>query len=159
MDGDTRVTTINDGEWFPANFDTPHNLSIISVIKIKDESSFSWNVSYNRGRPITAVVSSYNLGETVVPNFSERNAFRIPDYFRIDLSLTVTNEVLRKVRKEPKKEGYRSSLTFSVYNLLGRRNAFSVFFRKPDDFGLIPLPHKLSVLGTAFPAITYNFKF
>ena len=159
VDGDSRETTINNGEWFPANFDTPHNLSIISVIKIKDESSFSWNVSYNRGRPITAVVSSYNLGETVVPNFSERNAFRIPDYFRIDLSLTVTNEVLRRVKKEPKKEGYRSSLTFSVYNLLGRRNAFSVFFRKPDDFGLIPLPHKLSVLGTAFPAITYNFKF
>ena len=50
-----------------------------------------------------------------------------------------------------------NSLTFSVYNVYGRKNAYSVFF-KQKAFEKVTA-YRIAVLGTIFPAVTYNFKF
>jgi hypothetical protein len=49
-----------------------------------------------------------------------------------------------------------SSWTFAVYNLTGRKNAYSVFFR--SEGGQIN-GYKLSIFAQPIPTITYNFKF
>jgi len=141
--------SINAGEWFPSNYNKPHNLNLVLNKSMRRQSAFSLIFSFNTGRPFTAIESSYIAGGTVVPVFSERNKYKIPNYFRMDLSFTIGN-IINKLE---------DSLVFSVYNLLGRDNAYSLFYQRPGTNFFIPKPYKLSVLGTALPSLTYNFKF
>lgn len=160
IEGENPDEVINDGNWYPANFDRTHNFSWVSTVQLRGASSFNWNVVYSSGRPINGIVTNYRIGSTVIPHFSGRNEFRIPDYFRLDLSFTFGRDILKAdTRKKLEGRNYEGTLTIGIYNILSRKNAFSVFFKRPDDLTLIPRPHRLTVLGAAFPNITYNFKF
>lgn len=139
---------VNNGEWYPAPYDQPHQVDLISNISLGNGSSFGLNVNYRRGRPFTALETSYETEEAVIPLFSYRNQYRIPDYFRMDISLTLGSIV----------KSWDDQLVFSVYNLLGRENAFSIFYQRPDGV-FIPKPYKLAVLGAAFPSLSYNVEF
>lgn len=138
---------INGGEWYPANYDVPHNLTIISNYKFTRRFNFSLNLSYRTGRPTTLPIAQYVLRNNVLAFYSDRNQFRIPDYFRLDFAMNLEGN--HKVAKRG-----HSSWAFSVYNLTGRRNAYSVFSRAID--GNIDT-YRLSIFGTAIPTLTYNF--
>ena len=142
--------SVNGGEWFPADFDTPHNISLTGQWKIRKRSSLGVNFVYRSGRPVTAPIGLYELYPNWnLPAFSERNQFRIPAYHRIDLSYTLDNQVVKRQR-------FKSEFVFSVYNLYSRKNAFSVFFQNTPR-GL--LAQQLAVLGTILPTVSYNFRF
>lgn len=141
--------TINDGAWYPSNYNKPHIFNLVLNRHYRKGSAFSFLVSYNTGRPFTAVESSYISSGTVVPVFSTRNKYQIPNYLRVDLSFTIGN-VIRKID---------DSLVFSIYNLFGRDNAYSVFYQRPASNYFIPKTYQLSILGSALPSLTYNFKF
>jgi hypothetical protein len=94
------------------------------------------------------LVANYLAGSVAIPVYSERNQYRIPDYWRLDVSITINN-VFNKIE---------DNLTFSVYNLLARRNAYSVFYQQPAG-APVPQGYKLAILGSALPSITYNFSF
>ena len=113
---------------------------------------FSLNFTYRSGRPFTGLISNYEQNHSPIPHFSERNRYRISDYIRLDISLLLAG-------KEKPNKKYSSNLALSVYNLLGRKNAFSVFYKLPDERIVIPKAFQLSVLGAPFPAVTYNFSF
>jgi hypothetical protein len=150
---------INNGDWFPSSYDQPHSLSLVAKRRLGKESSFGLNVTYKTGRPITAITSSFNDGSTSIPVFSERNEYRIPDYFRIDVSFTVAENIWKNRTVDPNRR-YRDSMTIAFYNVLSRDNAFSVFYRRPDDeTALFPKAFKLSVLGAIIPSLTYNFSY
>ena len=148
--GNKASTTINDGAWFPSNFDSPSNLNLNFKYQINRRHLFAANFTYREGRPITAPVAGYVIGSTEVPHFSPRNLFRIPHYHRLDLAYTINRNAIRKKR-------YDGSLTFSIYNIYFRKNAFSVFFKNTP--GVFARAFRLAVLGTAFPAVTYNIEF
>jgi outer membrane receptor for ferrienterochelin and colicin len=137
-------------DWFPAKFDRPHNLNLVVDWTVNRRSRFGLVFNFTSGRPITAPVSSYNLGNVVVPNYSSRNEYRIPNYHRLDLSYTYKRSAVKQSR-------FQDSITFSIYNVYSRRNAFSVFFRKESNQPA--KAYRLSVLGSAFPSITYTFEF
>lgn len=138
---------INLGEYYPANFDKPHDVTLVLNYNASRRFKISTNFTYSTGRPITVPVSKYSFGNILsVLNYSERNQFRIPDYHRLDLSVTLKPGH----RKENKLKG---EWVFSIYNVYGRKNPYSVFFRQSGN------AFQLSVLGTIFPSITYNFKF
>ena len=141
--------SINNGEWYPSNYNKPHTFNLVIDRKLLNKGALSLIFTYNSGRPLTAIESSYIVGGTVVPVYSERNKYTIPSYFRVDLSITIGN-VIKKID---------DSLVFSLYNMFGRSNAYSVFYQRPANNYFIPKPYKLSVLGAALPSITYNFKF
>lgn len=142
---------ISGGAWFPSNFDAPHNLSTTLVYKMNNRHKFAINFTYHTGRPITAPTGFFNTTDnTRIPIYSERNAVRIPDYHRLDITYT-----LGQGHRRNKK--WRNYWTFGVYNLYGRRNAYSVFFTQ-NAFSNVQA-NRLSVLGSVFPAITYNFRF
>jgi hypothetical protein len=141
--------TINDGDWYPSNYNKPHTFNLVMSRGSRKGGAFSFLVSYNTGRPFTAVETSYIVGGTVVPVYSQRNQYKIPNYLRFDVSFTIGN-VIRKLD---------DSLVFSVYNLFGRDNAYSVFYQRPASNYFIPKAYKLAVLGAAMPSLTYNFKF
>ena len=141
---------INEGDWYPAFFDQPHQLNLAASFRPNKRNLFSANFTFSSGRPITAPVGDYFIGGTLIPHYSPRNQFRIPDYHRLDIAYTLDPQVIRK-RK------FKSTFTFSIYNVYLRKNAFSVFFERTDKF--IPDAFRLAILGTAFPSITYNFRF
>ena len=152
MEGDTPEETISGGEWYPANFDRPHELSAAFTYTGEDPRvSWNFNFVYRSGRPVTFPVSKFVIEDISVANFSERNQFRIPDYHRLDLSLRLDLE-----RRENR--GWNASWTFALFNVYGRRNAYSIFFGRKDG-GAVPQAYKLSVFGTVFPSLTYTFEF
>lgn len=148
--GATPETTINNGDWFPSNFDSPHNLNLVFKYQVNRRHLFSANFTYRKGRPITAPVAAYSIGTVEIPHFSPRNLFRIPDYHRLDLAYTFNRNAVRTKR-------FKGSLTISMYNIYFRKNAFSIFFRR--SAGSPANAFRLAVLGTAFPSVTYNFNF
>ena len=140
---------INNGAYYPSNFDQPHNLSVITNYKFNQRINMTLNFNYHTGRPTTLPFAQYQLNGQVVPFFTDRNQFRIPDYIRFDLAINLEGN--HKVDKLA-----HGSWSFSVYNLLGRANAFSVFTESGD--GNLEV-FKLSVFAQPIPTITYNFKF
>jgi hypothetical protein len=140
---------INGNEWFPSNYDQPHEVNFILSRKMYPRGLLNLSINYSTGRPVSAVTASYILnGGLLVPDYSRRNQYRIPDYFRVDLSYTVEKVFSKK----------GDSLNFSIYNLLGRRNAYSVFWRKDGDSQDLR-PYRLAILGSIFPSITYSIRF
>ena len=148
--GSFPAETINGGKWYPSNFDKPHQLSLVGRCQINPRNIFNFSFTYNSGRPITEPLSYYSLNGVVIPHFSDRNSFRIRDYHRLDLAYTIDNS-------KAKLKGWRGSLTFSVYNIYARKNPFSVYFKR-NNIGQVSA-YELAVLGTAMPAMTYNFTF
>ena len=140
--------TVNRGEWFPANFDKPHDLTTVLNYKVTRRLSFSGNMTYSTGRPITFPVAQYNFGNSNRVYYSDRNAYRIPDYFRIDLGVNIEGN--HKVKKLA-----HSSWSFSVYNVLGRRNPYSIYFVAEN--GNIQ-GYQLSIFGRPFATVTYEFR-
>jgi len=140
---------INSGKWFPANFDKPNDLIITFNYIFSRRFSISSNYTWSTGRPITYPVATYQMYDNVLIHYSDRNKYRIPDYSRLDLSFQV-NGNLRSHRM------IHPNWTFSVYNLLGRQNVYSIYFKKVGD---IYTGYKLSVFGRAIPSVTYSFDF
>ncbi|WP_370637433.1 TonB-dependent receptor domain-containing protein [Flagellimonas sp. HMM57] len=140
---------INNGDFFPSNFDKPHDLSLVANYKFSKRFSFSTNFTYQTGRPVTVPVGSFTFDNSEFVVFSDRNSFRIPDFYRLDIGLNIEGN--HKVKKLA-----HSFFTISVYNVLGRNNPFSVFFLTED--GEVR-GQKTSIFTIPVPAITYNFKF
>ncbi|WP_303312456.1 TonB-dependent receptor [Hymenobacter sp. BT730] len=140
---------VNGGKFYPSNFDKPHDFMLVSNYRFSRRFSASFNMNYSTGRPITLPLAKYQVGNTVRVYYSARNAYRVPDYFRTDFSLNIEGN--HKVKKAA-----HGSWTLGVYNLTGRRNPFSVYFKSEN--GQIK-GYKLAIFGTPIPTITYNFKF
>jgi len=140
---------INNGKWFPANFDKPHDLSVTFNYLFSRRLSFSSNYIYSTGRPITYPVATYNIGDKTFVHYSDRNKYRIPDYSRLDISLRISGNLKSRRIAHP-------YWTFSVYNLLGRQNVYSIYFQK--EYGEVK-GYKLSVFGQAIPSVTFSFDF
>lgn len=146
FDGNFEYQTINNGDYYSSNTDKPHDLSLVLNYKLGARLVLSANFSYSTGRPITVPISKFSYDKTLAAlRYSDRNAYRIPDYHRLDLSLTL-KQSLRNDKL------LRGEWVFSIFNVYGRKNAYSVYF---IDSGQA---RKLSILGSVFPSITYNFK-
>lgn len=142
---------INDGKWFAADYDTPNSLKVVANYKITHRYSLSANADYSSGRPYTSPVGKFfDEGQhTFVAVYSERNACRMPHYFRMDMSFNI--EPNHKLTQ--KAHGW---FTLGVYNILGRKNAYSIFSRG-DMYDI--KTYKLSIFGAPIPFVTYNIKF
>jgi hypothetical protein len=148
VNGKFEEEKINGGKYFPANFDKPHDLKFVANAKFFRRFNFTTNFVYNTGRPITYPVAYYNFLNVNRVFYSERNEFRIPDYLRLDLAATINGNL--KLKKL-----IHSSMTFSVYNVLGRRNPYSIFFKSEDG---VVKGYQMSIFGQPIFMLTYNFR-
>lgn len=140
---------INGGDFFPSNFDKPHDVSLIANYKLTKRYSFSANFVYQTGRPVTYPIGTFRFNNADFVAFSDRNEFRIPDFFRLDLGVNIEGN-------HKKNKLAHSFWTISVYNVLGRNNPYSVFFVTED--GEVRALQS-SIFAIPIPSITYNFKF
>jgi len=148
VDGKFEEEKVNGGKYFPANYDKPNDLKFVANAKLFRRFNFTTNFVYNTGRPITYPVAFYNFLNVNRVFYSERNEFRIPDYMRLDFAATINGNLKAKKLNH-------SSLTFTVYNALGRRNPYSIFFKAEDG---VVKGYKMSIFGQQIFMVTYNFR-
>ena len=142
----------NKGEWYPAEYDKPHDIKLVGNYQITQRYSASLNVDYSTGRPQTMPVSQYysnTIGATSFV-FSERNGVRIPDYFRMDLSFNI------KPTHRLNAKAY-TFFTIGVYNLTGRKNVYSIYFKNEGEEGM--KGYRMSIFGAPIPYASFNVKF
>jgi hypothetical protein len=122
----------------------------------------SGNFVYLTGTPVTFPSSKYVIQGFAIPHNAEssRHQFRIPDYHRLDISVTINGKEFKRNGKERKNE---SSTVIGIYNLYNRRNPFSIYFSQGKSNvsqGFVPGEvTRLSIIGSFVPSVTYNFKF
>ena len=144
-----KIAGINGGNWYNAKQDRTHDVSIVTILELNPKWTVSGVFVYSTGNAVTFPTGKYAFGEQNIYQYANRNANRMPDYHRLDLSVTYENK---------NKKNNVGSWNFSLYNVYGRENAYRISFQ--DD----PLDNsKTQIIQTALfrwvPSITYNFKF
>jgi hypothetical protein len=146
-----QIPEINDGDPYPAPFDKPHDVSVVANYEVSKRITVGANWVYASGRPVTFPTGRAVWGNKIVPVYSDRNAFRMPDYHRLDLSVTL--------RQNPEKSRkWQGEWNLSVYNAYARKNAWTInFVQEPGD------PYttyaEATYLFSIIPSISYNFRF
>ncbi len=148
IDGKNNWNKINDGDPYPANFDIPNAVNALINYHFNRRLTFSSVVTYQTGRPITYPVSTFYINGVPYYDYSKRNKYHIPDYFRIDASLSIEGNL-------KKNKLIHSSMLFSIYNLTGRNNPYSVYFKTEDD---LIKSYKYSIIGVPIFTVTWQFK-
>ncbi|MBQ9173089.1 MAG: carboxypeptidase-like regulatory domain-containing protein [Bacteroidales bacterium] len=136
---------INGGKWYSTPHDKPHAVNMALNYKLTHRYSISANLDYSTGRPITVPIGQFYYGGSTRLAYSDRNTYRIPDYFRLDLAVNVEpGHYLRQLT--------HLSYTIGVYNVTGRHNAYSVYFNGPNAY-------MISVFAVPIPYINLNLNF
>lgn len=143
------VEGINNNTWYNATQDRTHEISVVGIYQASKKWTLSSTFVYYTGNAVTFPSGKYNVDGKTYFYYTERNGYRMPKYHRMDFAATLQGKKTAK---------YESNWSFSVYNLYGRENAFSIDFREdPGD------PTKTQAVQTTLfkmiPSITYNFKF
>ncbi len=149
---DERVATpLNNGEWYPAEYDRPHEVKAVLNLKFTERYSLSSNFNYATGRPTTLPAGKYydTYHQRYLPYYTDRNKYRIPDYMRLDLAFNI--EPTHKLTSF-----LHTSFSIGVYNALVRKNAYNVYYVTEGDE---IKGYKLSVFGTAIPYVSLNIRF
>jgi hypothetical protein len=140
---------VNYGQQYAANYDRPHTLNATMVITQGEHHDFSFNFTYSTGRPFTSPQGYIKYANQVLPFYFFRNDTRLPDYHRLDFAWNIYNPQLRNKK-------FKGNFAFSVYNLYGRKNAYSVFFRSEDN---LLKAYKLTIFGAPIISLAYKFTF
>jgi len=149
---DERVAMpLNDGEWYPAEYDRPHEVKAVLNLKFTERYSFSSNFNYATGRPTTLPAGKYydSYNQKYMPYYTDRNKYRIPDYMRLDLAFNI--EPTHKLTSF-----LHTSFSIGVYNALARKNAYTIYYVTEGEE---IKGYKLSVFGTAIPYVSLNIRF
>ena len=142
--------TINGGDWYNAPHDKPHEFKMVSNFALTHRYSLSLNVDYSTGRPITVPIGRYWYDGKMRLAYSQRNSYRIPDYFRVDAAINIDPGHYLKAKAH-------ASLTLGVYNVTGRKNPYSIFFRTLP--GGTVKGYMLSVFAMQIPYVNLNILF
>ena len=145
------VVPLNNGDWYPSEYDRPHEVKAVLNYKFTERYSFSSNFNYATGRPTTLPAGKYydSHHQQYMPYYTDRNTYRIPDYMRLDLAFNI--EPTHKLTTF-----LHTSFSIGVYNALARKNAYSVYYVTEENE---IKGYKLSVFGTAIPYVSLNIRF
>ena len=148
-EGPSIEQNINGGQYYRANYDRPHTVNASITIDVDKHNSFGFTFAYSTGRPYTAPTGFVTLDNVQYPYYGERNQARLPDYHRLDFAWNIYNPSMRNRRWEGR-------WAFTVYNIYGRANPYSIFFRTENGK---TNPYRLTVFGAPILSLAYNFVF
>jgi hypothetical protein len=142
---------INKNQTYLASWDKPHNLAIVLNYNLSKRLIMGATWVYNTGSAVTFPVGRIEVGNKYIPIFSERNGYRLPDYHRLDVSVTLLG-------KEKPGKKWNWDLNFSAYNAYARKNPWVINFKsEPDN------PNEtyaeMIYLFSIVPSVTFNFRF
>lgn len=141
---------INRGNWYNTPHDRTHDISLTGIYKLNDKWSFSSNLVYQTGRPVTYPTGQYQIEGLSIASYSDRNESRLPAYHRLDIS------AIYQPNRKPDRR-WKGEWVFGIYNVYNRKNAASITFAQNEDTGQNEAS-RTAIFGL-IPSITYNFKF
>ncbi|MCI1753810.1 MAG: TonB-dependent receptor [Flavobacteriales bacterium] len=158
---------IDDGVAFPSRWDRRHDVSVVAGYELNDRWTFGGTFVYSTGQAATLPVQRYFIEGRLVSEFTQRNGFRMAPYHRLDVAATLKNKPTKQVTDKTSGEvstvqrKYRSSWTFSIYNVYNRKNPYFIYFATEGSSGLsgLQLSAKQVSLFSILPSITWNFEF
>ncbi|KQS41571.1 TonB-dependent receptor [Pedobacter sp. Leaf194] len=144
-----KFAQLNNGNYFPARQDRTHDVSLVGIYNMNRRWTFSSSFIYSTGNAVTFPAGKYSIGGQTAYYYTERNAGRMPYNMRLDVSATL----------EPRKRGkYESSWNFGIYNVLARKNPYSIEFKTDPTNATKTIAEQTSLFGL-IPSVTWNFKF
>ena len=153
MRNQRRFASINQNNWFSANFERPHDLSILYSHKLNTTWSISGLFVWASGIPFTAPVGLRYLADNRTQLlFTEVNNIRLPTYHRMDISVT---------RTLPTPRGNHTELSFGAYNVYNKLNPIGYFYNTQfngDSKPIIYTAQSLNLLPF-IPYLSWSYKF
>jgi outer membrane cobalamin receptor len=147
---------INKNAYYNSPLHKLHDISVTTNYQISRRWSVGANFVYSSGKPKTLPEQKISYAGIDLVQYSSRNKYQLPDYHRMDVSLTYKGEVKKTAKVHP-------SLVFSVYNLYGRKNVYTVHYKQSQAKGFMMKPanelYQFSVIGIPLPSITLKLKF
>jgi hypothetical protein len=140
---------INNGDPFLAKQDRPNNIAIVGMYELNTHLTFSATWIYYSGNAVTFPSGRYVVDRNVIPYYTGRNGYRMPDYHRLDIGVTWQRKKFKK---------FESNWNFSIYNVYARENAYAINFQ-PDPKDPTKMQAVQLSLFRFVPAVTYNFRF
>ncbi len=148
---------INEGMWFPAAVDHPHDISLKTTYRLNERMHIAALWTYYTGRAITFPAGSYQINVHDILFFSHRNANRLPDYHRLDISFFLKNKKYKTIGGQKIKRKYESFWNFSIFNVYARDNTYMIRFKYDENTEKIDAYQV--TLFKFIPSVTYHFKF
>jgi hypothetical protein len=142
---------VNHNNTYLASWDKPHNLAIVLNYNLSKRIIIGANWVYSTGSAVTFPVGRIEVGNKYIPIYSDRNDYRLPDYHRLDVSVTLLG-------KEKPGKNWNWDLNFSAYNAYARKNAWVINFKSETD-NPNETYAEMTYLFSIVPAITFNFRF
>lgn len=156
-----RFNTINQGKWFPHQYDRRHELSATGNYRISDQWSASANFVFASGNAFSA--PSYIAVNYIDPNitnftpiFVGKNNQRGPVYHRLDCSVVKTYK---------NKRNRETTWAFGVYNIYAHNNPFyldvSVIELSKDIYtpaDRVLFKYEVGSVFTFIPSVSYALK-
>lgn len=146
-----KIPLINNGATYAAPYDKPHNVTVVFNYELTKRFIISANWVYATGLPVTFPVGRAEIGNKIIPIYSDRNAYRLPDYHRLDVAAILKG-------KNKKGRRWHGEWNFSVYNAYARKNTWTVNFVQDNNNPNVTYAEK-TYLFSLIPSITYNFTF
>jgi hypothetical protein len=143
------IPEINNGNRYCSPYDKPHSVNVVANFEISKRLVASATWIYATGLPVTFPTGRAVVGGAIIPIYSDRNGYRMPDYHRLDISVTFKGKPSKK---------WHDEVNLSVYNAYNRHNAWAInFVQDPIDPNLTYA--EKTYLFSIIPALTYNVKF
>ena len=178
------MKNLNLGKEFFAKYDRRHDASVVLSYDLSKKWTFATIWVYGTGNAITIPTSYYVIDGNVTYDYSDRNAYRMPAYHRLDVSATFTPDKTKHIERRKKRvikrfgitdkvtaddiqiprkmfKDYESSWNFSIFNVYNRHNPYIIYFANEGSAtqGDLHINAKMVYLFPILPSVTWNFKF
>jgi hypothetical protein len=144
---------LNNGNPFPFKFDRLHDVSIVVMRKLNDNIDLSATWVFGSGNAFTLSEGKYIMITnedylTTAEIYSEKNAYRLKPYHRLDLGINM---------KKKTHWGERV-WSISVYNAYNRKNPYFYFWDTAENDNQRLQLYQFSYFPI-IPSVSYSFKF
>ena len=142
---------IMDGKTFYARFDRRNDASLLLSYRLNDKWDFSAVWVFSTGNASTIPNAFYFMEGSIITEWGEYNAWRMPNYHRLDLSATLSLF---------KKQHTEGSLNFSIYNAYNRKNPYYISYRAEGNLseGKLQINAQQISIFPILPSVSFNMK-
>ncbi len=145
---ETKIDSINNGDWYASSGDMRHSLSIVGMCPLSARWSVAASWVLTTGRPLSAPSAKYEIDGETAYYYAERNGYRTPAYHRLDINFTN-----RKVNRN-----YTREWSFGLFNVYNHLNPFLITFEDDMESVSGSKTVQYSLYGI-LPSVNYSIKF